>query len=82
MTSRTVAVVRRTTAMLGIAAVLALGACSKQQATAPVEAEAASTDFIAENPTEPAVPVNLPTTAMTNAPAGEAAPAASASPAK
>ncbi|MFC0588783.1 hypothetical protein ACFFF7_05095 [Novosphingobium aquiterrae] len=82
MTSRTATVVHRTTVMLGIAAVVALGACSKQQATAPAEVEAPSTDFIAENPTEPAVPVNLPTTAMTNVPAGEAAPASSASPTK
>lgn len=64
-------------APLGLA--LALAACGSQeaeQAPASAEPEAPSSEWVAENPTEPAVPVDLPTTAMTNAPASEAAPAA------
>jgi len=75
----------RLAALGALAAVLALGACKggekAEQAAAP-EPTAASSEFVAENPSEAAVPVNLPTTAMTNAPASEAAPAASAAPAK
>lgn len=56
-------------APLGLA--LALAACGSQEAEqAPAaEPEAPSSEWVAENPTEPAVPVDLPTTAMTNAPA-------------
>ncbi|MFN3516276.1 MAG: hypothetical protein ACK4YM_03835 [Novosphingobium sp.] len=63
-------------APLGLALVLA--ACGSQQAEQPpaAEPEAPSSEWVAENPTEPAVPVTLPTTAMTNVPASEAAPAA------
>lgn len=67
-------------ALLGLA-VLALGACSGKQAeeqTATAEPTAASSEWVAENPTEPAVPVDLPKTPMTSAPV---APAASPSPA-
>lgn len=54
-------------APLGLA--LALAACGSQEAAqAPAEPEAPSSEWVAENPTEPAVPVDLPTTAMTNAP--------------
>jgi ABC-type enterochelin transport system substrate-binding protein len=73
---------------LALAGALALGACSGQKAEqaasdqAAVEPTEASSEFVAQNPSEAAVPVNLPTTAMTNAPASEAAPAASAAPAK
>ena len=64
---------------LGSAA-LALGGCSGKQAPpAPSEAAAeptaASTDWTAQNPTDPAVPVNLPKTVMTNVPAEAASPA-------
>jgi len=55
------------------AALLALAACSRKapdQAAAPtVEGTSAAevaTDWTAENPTEPAVPITLPTTRMTN----------------
>lgn len=58
---------------LGAAALaVSLAACKQEPVTA--EPEAASTDFVAENPTEPAVPVDLPTTAMTTA--AEAEPTA------
>lgn len=64
------------------AAVLALGACSKgasPDAQASASAPAAqSTDWTQENPTEPAVPVNLPNTPMTNAPADQVAPSPAA----
>lgn len=55
-------------APLGLA--LALAACGSQEAApAPSgEPEAPSSEWVAENPTEPAVPVDLPTTAMTNVP--------------
>jgi type IV secretory pathway VirJ component len=62
-------------------AALALGGCSGKSA-APAASEAAaeptavSTDWTVQNPTDPAVPVNLPTTKMTNAPAEAAMPAA------
>lgn len=60
---------------------LALAACGGEKAeqAEPTEAavtEAVSTDFTIENPTDPAVPVELPTTAMTSAPVSEAAPEA------
>lgn len=76
----TVTVTRTAAVGLGLAAALALGACSKSEEAAPeATPEAVSTDFVAENPTEPAVPVDLPTTPMTSAPVSEAAPAPSAS---
>lgn len=51
---------------LGLAAItLTIGGCKKEASTEPT---AQSSDFVAENPTESAVPVNLPTTAMTNTP--------------
>jgi len=69
------------------AAALALGGCSGKQAApaaseAAAEPSAASTDWTAQNPTEPAVPVNLPKTVMTNVPAESATPAASEAPPK
>ncbi len=53
---------------------LALAACgsksaSSGQGAATAEPTAASSDWVEPNPTEPAVPVTLPSTAMTNAPA-------------
>lgn len=63
----------RTLIALGAAAAaLALGACGKSETPAPDAAatpEAQSTEWTQENPTEAAVPVDLPTTAVTNAPA-------------
>lgn len=53
---------------------LVLASCSAQQSE-EAKPEPASTDFVAENPTDPAVPVDLPATALTNAPASEAPPA-------
>lgn len=56
-------------------ALLALAACgSKQQPTY----ETGQKDLVVENPTDPAVPVNLPTTAMTNAPVDASAATAPA----
>jgi len=59
------------------AATLALAACSSKPAdeAAMGEPTAPSSEWVAENPTEPAVPVDLPTTPMTNVPV-EASPAA------
>lgn len=80
--------IKRIVYPLALAGALALAACGGEKAEqaasdqAAAEPTEASSEFVAENPTEPAVPVNLPTTAMTNAPASEAAPAASAAPAK
>ena len=67
------------TSILPLVAVLALAACGKPAETgeAADEPTAPSSEWVAENPTEAAVPVDLPTTAMTNAPAAEASPAAS-----
>lgn len=53
---------------------LALASCGGEKAE-QAKPEPASTDFVAESPTDPAVPVDLPSTALTNAPASEAAPA-------
>lgn len=66
-------------------AALALGGCSGKQAepaaseAAATEPTAASADWTAQNPTDPAVPVNLPKTEMTNVPAEPATPAANKS---
>jgi len=49
-----------------------VGDAGSQQAAAP---EVESTDFVAENPTEPAVPVTLPDTPMTSLPESAAPPA-------
>lgn len=60
-----------------IALALTLSACGGEkadQAPATAEPEAISTDFVAENPTDPAVPVDLPTTAMTTAPEATPSP--------
>ena len=64
----------RTLIALGAAAAaLSLAACGKSEAPAPeatsAAPEAQSTEWTQENPTDPAVPVDLPTTAVTNAPA-------------
>ena len=65
--------IRFTTAL----AALALAACSGKAPEQPAQSEAAATppssEWVAENPTEPAVPVKLPDTAMTEAPPSEAA---------
>lgn len=65
---------------LGLAvAVLALSGCKAKQAeqAATAEPTVPSSEMVVQNPTEPAVPVNLPTTAMTNVPPSPApAPAA------
>jgi len=50
-------------------AALALAACGSESKT---EVVPESSEFVAENPTDPAVPVDLPSTAMTNAPASDA----------
>ena len=57
-----------TLAPLGL--VLALAACGGEQAgdTPAAEPAAQSSEFVAESPTDPAIPVDLPSTAMTNAP--------------
>lgn len=67
------------TSILPLAVLLALSACGKQAETSQAadEPTAPSSEWVMENPTEPAVPVDLPTTPMTNAPAAEASPAAS-----
>jgi len=66
---------------LALLPLLALAACGPKadtaQAVASDEPTAESTEWTAQNPTDPAVPVNLPKTQMTNAPAAEASPAAS-----
>lgn len=67
---------------IAAAALLALGACSKpaeDKAAASAEPTPPSSEWVAENPTEPAVPVDLPTTPMTNAPEASAAPSPKAS---
>ncbi len=53
---------------------LAMAGCGGEKAEEVVP-EAASTDFVVEDPATPAVPVALPKTEMTNVPATEAAPA-------
>jgi hypothetical protein len=64
---------------LALLAPLALAACGPKadttQAAASNEPVAASTDWTMQNPTDPAVPVELPKTAMTNAPVDAASPA-------
>lgn len=64
---------------LALLPLLALAACGPKadttQAAASDEPTEASTDWTAQNPTDPAVPVDLPNTAMTNAPAEAASPA-------
>lgn len=67
--------------ILPLAVLLALAACGKPADTSQAadEPTAPSGEWVQENPTEPAVPVDLPTTPMTNAPAAEASPAASKS---
>lgn len=65
-------------------ALLALGACSKpaEQPAASTEPTAPSSEWVAENQTEPAVDVNLPKTDMTTTTKIEtASPAPAASPA-
>lgn len=55
--------------------VVPLGACHAKKAEQPsasTESVAPSTEWVRENPTEPAVPVDLPGTAITNAPASGA----------
>jgi hypothetical protein len=60
-----------------LALALAIGACGSKPADPVIvdESGAPSTEFVAENPTDPATPVDLPSTAMTNVPVGEASPA-------
>lgn len=63
--------------LVPLALTLALAACGSKPADPVIvdESGAPSTDFVAENPTDPATPVDLPSTAMTNVPAAEASPA-------
>jgi hypothetical protein len=64
-------------------AALALGGCKSSKPadqTLANEPTAASTDWTAQNPTEAAVPVELPKTVMTNVPPEQAKPSPSASP--
>ncbi|MFM6949997.1 MAG: hypothetical protein ACKOW1_03120 [Novosphingobium sp.] len=65
------------TAAASAAALLALAGCSKpaEQQAASSEPTAPSSEWVAENPTEPAVPVNLPNTVATRT--GDAAQQAS-----
>lgn len=65
------------------AALLALSGCSKpaEEASAAAEPTAPSSEYVAENPTEPAVDVNLPASSATSAPAATASPAETAPPA-
>jgi len=63
---------------LALLPLLALAACGPKaadtnQAAASDEPTAPSSEWVAENPTEAAVPVTVPTTPMTNAPASPAA---------
>jgi hypothetical protein len=54
------------------ASLLSLSACGgtpSDQQQAGGEPTAPSSEWVAENPTEPAVPVDLPTARMTNGPA-------------
>lgn len=71
----------RLTLPIAAAALFALGACSKpaEDKAASAEPTAPSSEWVAENPTEAAVPVELPKTPMTNAPEASA-PAADAAP--
>ena len=64
------------------AALLALGGCSKpaDEASASAEPTAPSSEWVAENPTEPAVDVNLPASSATTAPTEAASPAETAPP--
>lgn len=64
------------------AALLSLGGCSKpaEQPAASAEPTAPSSEYVAENPTEPAVDVNLPASSATSAPAATVSPAAAAQP--
>lgn len=64
------------------AALLALGGCSKpaEEQAASAEPTAPSSEWVAENPTEPAVDVNLPDSSATTAPTEAASPAAAAPP--
>lgn len=65
---------RTLTFALGLA-VLSLAACKSEkpaQQAASSEPTAPSSEWVAENPTEAAVPVDLPKTAMTSGPASEA----------
>lgn len=72
----------RSTSILLLGAALALGACGKREGTPDQpprgETMAPTDEWVAENPTEPAVPVELPTTHMTNVPVEQ--PSASPSP--
>ena len=63
-----------TLALIGLA--LALAACGKSEPDERIAPEAASSEFVAPNPTEPAVPVTLPDTPMTNVPPSPTPPAA------
>jgi len=66
---------------LGLAAGLALGGCKRQEAEDLIpknEPTAPSSEWVAQNPTEPAVPVTLPKTPMTNAPPPSPAPSPAA----
>jgi hypothetical protein len=67
---------------LAATALLALGACKGQQSpadSAPGTPVPQSSEWATESPADPKVPVELPTTPMTNVPPAEAA--ASPSPA-
>ena len=59
---------------------LALAACGSKSSdakkpAASAESTAPSSEWVVPNPTEPAVPVELPKTSMTNVPAQPATPA-------
>lgn len=65
------------------AAVLALAGCSKpaEQEAASTEPTAPSSEWVAENPTEPAVEVNLPDSSAKRAATPSASPSEAAPPA-
>jgi len=74
---RTIRPLAPTLIALGLAAGLALGGCHRKKANELIpqnEPTAPSSEWVAQNPTEPAVPVTLPKTPMTNAPPSSPAP--------
>lgn len=68
-------------AALGLAAGLALGGCKQSKTDERITEggpTAASSEYVAPNPTEPAVPVTLPDTTANGAPAASPTPSAAA----
>ena len=66
---------------IGLAAGLALGGCGKNEPDERITEggpTAASSEYVAPNPTEPAVPVTLPETTADGGPAASPSPSAAA----